>query len=95
MKSFYFLATILSLVSVGCSTAPSVLPDKSEVKVSREAPDEECNELGKFMGSGDDKESALENLKEDAANKGADYVQVLEYSTLGTRVTGNAFKCYN
>jgi uncharacterized protein YbjQ (UPF0145 family) len=38
-------------------------------------------------------EEALEDLKREAANKGANYVVVKQYSAYGTSVTGLAYEC--
>ena len=38
-------------------------------------------------------EQALGDLKREAANKGANYVMVKQYSDLGTSVTGIAYEC--
>ena len=38
-------------------------------------------------------EDALNDMKKEAANKGANYLQIKEYSSYGTAVTGIAFKC--
>jgi uncharacterized protein YbjQ (UPF0145 family) len=75
----------------------STLPAKENLKVSRDAADKDCHLLGKMEGRTQsktpDQEAALEDLKQEAANKGANYLQVLEYSSLGTSVTGMAYHC--
>ena len=84
------------LVFAGCKSR-SVLSDAESVKVSRDAAGKDCKELGTIMGrTGSAKgtqEEALADLKQEAANKGANYVMVREYSSYGTSVTGVAYEC--
>ncbi|NQZ02813.1 MAG: DUF4156 domain-containing protein [Bdellovibrionales bacterium] len=97
------LITLIMLISVGavfsgCSSR-SVLPDKDEIKVTREEPDKDdkCKALGKITGTSGSvkgtREQALEDLKQTAANKGANYLVVKQYSPQGTSVTGMAYEC--
>ena len=92
----FLLACTALLALVGCRSR-SVLPDVREVKVSREAADSKCREIGKISGTTASvkgtQEQALEDLKREAANKGANYVVVKEYSAYGTGVTGVAYEC--
>jgi hypothetical protein len=85
-----------SFIILGCASQ-SVLPDKTEVKVSREVPNQKCVELGKVTGNSisvkTTREEVLEDMKQDAANKGANYVVVKQYSDNGTSVTGMAYQC--
>ena len=94
LKIALFLGLILGLTA--CSSR-SVMPDAEEVKVSREAADEDCKEMGKITGTTSSvkgtKEQALEDLIQTAANKGANYVMVKQYSAQGTSVTGIAYEC--
>ena len=99
MKFFnLLLLTMLSLSFVACSSR-SVMPDKDEIKVTREDPDpdDKCRELGKIMGRASTvkatREDVLEDLKQTAANKGANYLVVKQYSPQGTSVTGMAYEC--
>jgi hypothetical protein len=89
-------AATASLALTGCGSR-SVKPDTEEVKVSREAPDKDCKELGKITGTtGSVKgtaDEALADLKQEAANKGANYVLVKQYSDNQTSVTGVAYEC--
>ena len=81
---------------ISCSSR-SVLPDVKEVKVGRDAAAKDCRELGTITGTTGSakgtREQALEDLKSEAANKGANYVMVKEYSSYGTSVTGVAYEC--
>lgn len=89
------LIAVTFLVS-GCASQ-SVLPDKEDIKTSRKEPDKDCQSLGKVTGTSlstkATPEQVLENMKQDAANKGANYVLVKQYSDTGTSVTGIAYKC--
>jgi hypothetical protein len=86
----------MSLLLSACASR-SVMPDKREVKVSRDEPGKDCKELGKLTGTSTSKkgtrEQAHEDLKQEAANKGANYVMVKQYSDNGTAVTGIAYEC--
>ena len=68
-----------------------------DIKVGREKPSGECEELGLLRGTTmtatETKEDALEDLKKTAANKGATYVKVEQFSATGTSVTGMAYTC--
>jgi uncharacterized protein YbjQ (UPF0145 family) len=74
-----------------------ILPDKIEVKVGRELPDDDCREIGpvsgsvsKISGTG---EEALENMKKDAARKGANFIKYESSSGTGTAMKGVAYSC--
>lgn len=99
-KKYICSGFILSLFSVSiisaCSSRP-VLPTADAIKVSREAPDKSCKELGKVVGTTlsvkGTAEDALKDLKQEAANKGANYVVIKQYSDNQTSVTGLAYEC--
>jgi hypothetical protein len=87
----------LALVtSLGCSSQP-VVPAAKNVKVARENPDKDCQEIGKVQGSVSTVkgtiEQAIEDMKLDAARKGANYVRMETTSALGSSVSGTAFNC--
>lgn len=92
----YIVMTIFVLLSVGCASR-SVLSDAKEVKVSRDNPNKDCKEMGTITGTTmttkGTQEDALNDLKKEAANKGANYVVVKQYSSYGTSVTGTAYEC--
>lgn len=98
IKSFlkFSLASICILSLANCSSR-SVLPDKAEIKVSRNDADKDCREIGVISGTTlstkGTEEQALEDLKQVAANKGANYVKIQQYSAQGTTVTGTAYDC--
>ena len=88
--------SILLAFTFGCASQ-SIMPEKDDVKVSRDKADKECTSLGKITGRAagikGTREQALEDLKQEAANKGANYIQIQQYSSQGTSVTGLAYKC--
>ncbi len=90
------LVLLSTMLITGCKSR-SVLSDSKEVKVTRDAAKSECREIGKLTGkahtSKGTQEQALEDLKREAANKGANFVTVKEYSSYGTAVTGIAYEC--
>lgn len=95
MKNKLLLA-VLTVLITSCSSQ-SVLPEKEDVKVSRNQPAKNCREIGKVLGNAistkSTREDVLGDLKQEAANKGANYVVVLEYSDNGTSATGMAYQC--
>lgn len=95
MSRWVFLIPVVLFLSACASR--SVLPDTKEVKVSREKPDKDCKEIGQITGTTmtakGNQEEALADLKKEAANKGANYVVVKQYSSYGTSVTGTAYEC--
>ena len=89
---------IVSLFVLGaCSSAPPVKPESKNVKVSRDMADDECNEIGPVEGRSvstkGNFDEALEDLKKDAAGKGANYVQIQQSGAMGTSVRGTAYLC--
>lgn len=91
------LVLIFSLgLLMGCRSR-SLLADVRDVKLSREAAQSNCRELGLIKGTTTSargtQEQALEDLKKEAANKGANFVTIKEYSSYGTTVTGLAYEC--
>jgi hypothetical protein len=100
LSSVGVLALVIGSIAAlqGCASR-SVLPDANEVKVSRDVPmGTNCTELGKISGATQSlkgtQTDALEDLKREAANKGANYVVVKQYSDNGTAVTGIAYECH-
>lgn len=93
-KTLSFL--IIPMIFIGCASQP-ILPDKSSVKVSREEADDDCKKIGKVTGASlsvkATKEQVLDDLKQDAADKGANYVVIKQWSSNGTNVTGVAYQC--
>ena len=98
MRHFIKLSFLIfsAIVFSGCSSQ-SITPNKDEIKVGRGDADKDCKPLGKVTGASislktGHKES-LEDMKTLAANKGATYIKVLQYSDNGGSVTGLAYQC--
>jgi len=93
------LGLIISAFAVnflGCASQ-SVMANKDSIKVGRDDPSKDCKSLGKVTGSTlstkATQKDVLEDMKQNAANKGATYVKVMQYSDTGTAVTGFAYQC--
>ncbi len=93
MKFVYVAVTFFVL---SCSSKP-VVPSGENVKVSREVADKDCIDLGPvrgtYLGTKPNMEKAIENMKQEAANKGANYVKIETASDYGTAVRGTAYDC--
>lgn len=91
------LLLIFGLVFLASCSHMSNLPDEDNVTISREDAKANCTFLGKLEGRSLSKvpkpEDALNDLKMEAVNKGANYLTVKEYSANRTAVTGLAYKC--
>lgn len=91
------LASLILAFGLAACASRSITPESKEVKVSRNTADKDCREVGTISGTTASakgtREQALEDLKQEAANKGANYVMVKEYSAYGTTVTGVAYEC--
>lgn len=96
LKSNLAVAAVLVLILSGCSTHP-VLPEKSDIKVSRDNPSDKCKNLGAIEGRSRKlnakPEDALEDLKEEAVRKGADYVRIETMGAQSTSIRGTAYFC--
>ncbi len=90
------IAIIFGSLMFGCSSQP-IIPDAKNVKVSREDADSDCKDLGPVQGSVTTVkgtiEQALEDMKLDAARKGANYVRMQATSAMGSSVSGTAYMC--
>ena len=102
LKKISKLASILLIISfmIGCT---STLENEAEtepeelIKVSREIPMGNCEEIGLLRGTTMTvrglEQNTLEDLKQTAIGKGANYLQIIEYSETETSSTGLAFMC--
>ena len=92
-----FLLLLMSALFIAACSSQSVMPEKDEITVSRKKPGKDCKDLGKVTGTSSSsygtRAQVLEDMKQDAANKGATYVMVKQYSDAGTSVTGVAYQC--
>ena len=90
------LLLILAFFVVSCASQ-EILPDKVEVKVSRDEPGKDCKMIGPVTGSvstiGDSSEVSMVHLKQDAARKGANYVHYETSSADGSGLKGTAYYC--
>jgi hypothetical protein len=95
MKNWIWIG--LLPIAISACAHRSVLPDVKEVKVSRDAPGDDCKDLGLITGetrsTKGTREEALADLKREAANKGANYVMIKQFSAYGTATTGIAYEC--
>lgn len=92
-----FILGLVFLAITGCSSKP-ILPETKSVKIAREPADKDCKELGVVYGktlatTGKLEELALQDLQENAAKKGANYVFLQGYSGLGSSVKGLSYDC--
>lgn len=94
MKFLVFIFSALFLIS--CSSTP-VVPEAKNVKLSREKAADDCKDLGPVEGTVQTKggfiDAAIENMKLDAARKGANYIQMETTSAYGTTTRGTAYFC--
>jgi hypothetical protein len=96
MMRFSVLLAGLMLILSGCAS-PSPRPEPDDVKLAHDAANPKCKRIGPIsgttltaLGTTDD---ALKDLRKEAANKGANYVVLGEFSSYGTTVTGDAYWC--
>lgn len=94
---FLLLLVAPGLIFLQACSTMSNLPEQDNLKVSREEPSKDCKMISKLEGRSQSvkgtTEDALNDLKQEAANKGANYLVVKQYSSTGTAVTGLAYKC--
>ncbi len=96
---FLFIASALACAAAiaGCSSSPPIKPEGKNIKVTRDEVDEDCKDLGlvegRNMSVNGTFEQALEDLKSDAALKGANVVKLESTSGTGTAVRGQAYLC--
>lgn len=90
----FILPAIFALAA--CSHQ-AIIPEAKNVKLQREDPPKNCVEIGKVQGSVSSAhgkiEQAIEDMKLDAARKGANFVRMEATSSYGTSASGTAFQC--
>lgn len=90
------LTTFFALLTTNCSSHP-IKPEGDNVKVSRDEAGKNCKEIGPVEGRVKTNkgtfEEALEDLKLDAARKGANFVNIQQTGALGQAVRGTAYFC--
>lgn len=88
---------VLPFLLLAACSSRSIKPDPNEVKISRDEPSKKCKPMGTITGTTvtakGTQDEAIEDLKKEAANKGANYIMVKQFSSYGTSVTGEAFEC--
>ena len=93
MKVLVFLVSALLF---SCSSHP-VLPQTSDIKVSREEAAKGCEFISSIEGRStkinDTAENVLEDLKREAVKKGANYVKLETMGAQGTAIKGSAYFC--
>ena len=91
----YWSLSVLPLL-IACSSKP-IIPAAENVKLARANPSKDCREIGPVQGSvattNGTIEQAIEDMKLDAARKGANYVRMESTSAYGTSVSGTAYDC--
>lgn len=87
---------ILALTLTACSSHP-VLPQKTDIKITREEPSKDCENLGAIVGRSHSihatPEEALEDLKVEAIQKGANVVKVETMGAQSAAIKGTAYYC--
>lgn len=94
MKKYVTVAFILGLVSTGCGGG-TLTEAGARVKLMKADPPQSCAEVGGVSGYkvGPDYQDRLKNgLRNDAAEKGANYVR-LETLTSDGNASGTAYRC--
>ena len=88
--------TAALLLLANCSHQ-AIVPNAKNVEVSREAASSRCVELGRVAGSVSTVqgtiEQAIEDMKLDAARKGANFVKMESTGAMGTSASGVAYQC--
>ena len=86
----------LNFILFSCSSHP-VLPKTSDIKVTRDEPAKGCEDLGSIVGRSskvtDTPENVLEDLKQEAVRKGANFVKIETMGAQGTAIKGEAYFC--
>ncbi len=86
----------LTLVLISCSSQP-IVPTAESVTVSREDADKDCREIGRVIGNTSTAngtiEQAIEDMKLDAARKGANFVRIESTGAMGSSIAGTAYQC--
>lgn len=96
-KILNIVVVVTAGILVSCSSTP-IVPSADSIKISRETPnDPECKNLGrvqgKTIGVKPDLEAAIEDMKKEAAYKGANYLVMETASGYETAVSGTAYYC--
>ena len=86
----------MTLMSAACTHQP-IVPEARNVKIQRENPSGDCKEIGPVTGKvktmSGSIEQAIDDMKLDAARKGANYVRMESTGAMGTSASGTAYNC--
>lgn len=95
-KNFIRLGLMTLLFLSACARTP-IKPQDIEVEVRREKPPKGCKEVGRVTGkttsTKPSEDVVIEDLKRDAALKGANFVFLESFSSLGGAAQGVAYLC--
>lgn len=95
MTKIALLALVTALA--GACSHQAVIPEAKNVKIARENPSGDCVDLGRVTGQvktmSGTIEQAIDDMKLDAARKGANYVRMESTGAMGTSASGTAFMC--
>lgn len=90
------LLILFAVLIQGCKSHP-VLMETKDIKVTRDEAKSNCRDLGpvegKVINTKPSPDMALEDMKKEAAAKGANFVKMETASIYGTAVRGTAFFC--
>lgn len=93
MNKYLILST---LILTACTSRP-VIPEKSDVIVSRNEAAENCKPLGPIEGRSNrinaTPAEALDDLKAEGVKKGANYIKVETMGALASAIRGMAYLC--
>ena len=92
----FSVLTLVAVALAGCGSHP-IKPEGENVKISRSDASSDCKVIGSVEGRNQSAkgtfETALEDLKLDAARQGANFVKIEQTSGTGTAVRGTAYFC--
>jgi hypothetical protein len=84
------------IFSSACSHQP-IIPEAKNVVIAREMPSSKCTEIGAVKGyvatTTGTLEQAIEDMKLDAARRGANFVLMQSTGAMGTSASGTAYVC--
>lgn len=91
------ITLFLSLALLASCSSHPIKPEGKNVEVSRNEASKDCKEIGRVEGRVKNTkgtfEEALEDLKLDAARKGANFVKMEQTGAMGQSVAGVAYFC--
>jgi hypothetical protein len=87
----------LLLILTACASGMPVLPTTSDVKLSRETPGDNCENLGPVEGRtisvASDQSALVEDIKQEAIRKGANYIKIETMGAQNSAMRGIAYYC--